>query len=577
MATLQERPSDDGLAAHRTAESITVDVPSSDKPDESKIYDLVIVGYGPAGVTAANFAAQLGLETLIVERETDIFPRQRAIACDDEVLRIFQSIGLVDKIRATMHEGLTMTFVTAKGKEILRLAPEISDNGYYQQNFFHQPWLEQELRAGVARRAETITMLSGWEAFDVTNHTENATVEIRKPGTSESFAVRGRYVLGCDGGSSPIRKALGFAMGGTSYPDKWFDVQGELLRRVPGTPHFKFICDPVRPGVDCPCPGGMHRYEWRCAQSEDIGHMQKHDVLWPMLKEFSAKASDEPDAGIDESHVRIERTWDYTFHVRNAAEWRIGRVMLLGDAAHIMPPFAGQGMSAGIRDSANIVWKIKMVLDGVVRPEFLDTYQAERQKHVAEMTKYSQLLGSIVLVENKALATIRNWALRLMRRIPGIKAYTMSMKAKPAPAISAGFVSSARGRNTPTGTPFPNIDVGTPTGRMLSDDALGFGFRVLGLDCDPREHLPAEAIEAWERLGAEFMRIRTGTLIVGPGEIGDPVGRLYEWFKKYGNAKVAIVRPDHMVYGVDSDNVSLIPPFVGSDARRRSDAAAHRR
>ncbi len=567
MSTTHERSSDNGLAAHRSAAPTAADVPNSERPDESTVYDLIIVGYGPAGVTAANFAAQLGLKTLIVERETDVFPRQRAIACDDEVLRIFQSIGLIEQIRSTMHEGLTMTFVTPKGKEILRLTPEISDNGYYQQNFFHQPWLEGELRAGVGRRADTMTMLAGWEAFHVANDEAEATVDIRKPGTTESFTVHGRYVLGCDGGSSPIRKALGFDMGGTSYPDKWLDVQGELLKRVPGTPHFKFICDPVRPGVDCPCPGGMHRYEWRCKQAEDTDHMQKRDVLWPILKEFSAKATDDPNAGIDESHLRIERTWDYTFHVRNSAKWKIGRVMLLGDAAHIMPPFAGQGMSAGIRDAANIVWKVKMVLDGAAAPELLDTYQDERQKHVAEMTKYSQLLGSIVLVENKLLAALRNGVLRAMRHVPGLKAYTMSMKAKPAPPIRAGFVSSASSRRSPTGTPFPNVDVGTSRGRMLSDDALGFGIRVLGLDCDPREHMSADAVAGWEKLGAEFVRIRTGTLMVGPGEIGDPVGRLYEWFQTYNKAKVAIVRPDHMVYGVDSDGVSLVPPFAATSER----------
>lgn len=541
-------------------------------PDENKIYDLIIVGYGPSGETAANFAAQLGLETIVVEREEDLFTRQRAIALDDEVMRIFQSLGIVEPIRATMHEGLTMTFVTPKGKEILRLAPEITDNGYWQQNFFHQPWLEAELRVGVASRAEKTTLVMGWEANDVVNGTNEVTVSISKvddPSTHRT--IRGRYVLGCDGGSSPIRKALGFDMGGASYPDKWFDVQGELLQRVPGTPHFKFICDPKRPGVDCPCPGGMHRYEWRMPPGENAEEIAGNKV-WPILKDFSKMATDQPDAGIDESFLDIKRTWDYTFHVRNCEKWKVGRVFLLGDAAHIMPPFAGQGMSAGVRDAANIVWKIKMVLDGIADDAILDTYQDERQKHVAQMTKYSQMLGSIVMVKSRPLAALRNGILRVMRHVPGLKAYTLSMKAKPAPAISTGFISAARGKKTPTGLPFPNVDVGTPRGRMLSDDALGYGIRVLGLDADPRTVLSPEAVTGWEKLGAEFVTIRSGTLIVGEGEIGDPVGRLYEWFKKHNNAKVVIVRPDHIVYGVDSDGVSLTPPHV---AAHRLARAAH--
>lgn len=532
---------------------------------DEQLYDVAIVGLGPSGVTAANFAGMLGLRTIVIEKDADVFPRQRAIALDDEVMRIFQSIGLVEPIRATMHEGLTMTFVTNRGKEFLRLAPEISDNGYWQQNFFHQPWLEAELRKGAARFSSQVEILLGWSADAVVNHDDHATVDIVAVDGDDRRSIRARYVLGCDGGSSAIRKSLGFDMGGVSYAEQWMDVQGELLERVPGTPHFKFICDPQRPGVDCPCPGGMHRYEWRIPKDEDPVESQRREVLWPTLKAFSKMATSDPGGGIDESHLDIQRTWEYTFHVRNCERWKIGRVFLLGDAAHIMPPFAGQGMSAGMRDAANILWKMRLVLDGRADEELLDTYQDERQKHVAEMTKFSQALGGIVMIKNPVLARLRDLAFLAIRRVPGLRQYTLSMKARPAPAISAGFVSPDRGRRSATGRPFPNVDVGTKDGRMLIDDALGYGLVVLGMDCDPRDVLPAHTVEGWERLGARFVRIRSGTLLVGESEIGDPVGRLYDWFLSH-RSRVAVVRPDRMVYGVDGAGVDLTPPHVTAKA-----------
>jgi 3-(3-hydroxy-phenyl)propionate hydroxylase len=305
----------------------------------------------------------------------------------------------------------------------------------------------------------------------------------------------------------------------------------------------------------------MHRYEWRIPKDEDPVKSQEPSVLWPTLKEFSKMATTDPDAGIDESYLDIKRTWEYTFHVRNCEKWKIGRVFLLGDAAHIMPPFAGQGMSAGIKDAANVVWKIKLVLAGRARAELLDTYQDERQKNVQDMTTYSRVLGALVMVRSPLVSKARDAILLTCRRIPGIRQYLLSLKGRPLPAIRTGFVCSARDRKAPTGKPFPNVDVGTVNGRMLLDDAIGYGVVVLGLDCDPRERLSRAAVEGWERLGARFMRIRSGTLIVGEDEIGDPVGFLYDWFQEH-QARVAVIRPDRMVYGVDAPGIDLAPPFV---------------
>lgn len=533
---------------------------STNSPTPTGVYDLIIVGYGPSGVTAANLAAMQGLRIAIVEKDTDVFPRQRAISCDDEVMRVFQSIGLVGPIRATMHEGVTSKFVTSKGKEILSLASSITHNGYHQRNFFHQPHLEGELRKGILRYPELVDLFLGHEAVAVENSQDTATVIIKSTIDGTDVALEGKYVFACDGGSSTIRKSLGIKMEGTSLPDPWFDVQGETLQPMQGTPYFKFICDPKRPGVDCPCPGGMHRFEWRINKGDDVKEMSAK--VWSVINDLARKGSGNPSLQVNEENLDVKRTWQYTFHVRRATQWRMGRVFLLGDAAHIMPAFAGAGMASAIRDTFNLVWKVKAVIDGRASESLLDTYEEEREPHAAAITKYAEKLGKIVQVKNPVLASLRNSYYRTIRHIPGLKSYTNSMKGKPVPGFQSGFVARPNRQKTPVGRTFPNYDVGTENGRMLIDDYLGQDLCILGLNADPRTLLSPSEVSAWEAWGARFIRIRTGTLVVGHDEVGDPVGRLWEWFQKNNNAQLAIVRPDRIVYGVDSDNVDLSPKFT---------------
>ncbi|OIH83215.1 hypothetical protein BLJ79_16645 [Arthrobacter sp. UCD-GKA] len=543
-------------------------------PAGDLIYDLVIVGYGPSGVTAANLAILKGMRIAVVEKDTEVFPRQRAISCDDEVMRVFQTIGLVAPIRATMHEGVTSTFVTSKGKTLLSLASTITHNGYHQRNFFHQPYLESELRKGVLRREDLADLYFGAEVLSVEDGPDFALVTSKDVATGETQTLRGKYVLACDGGSSSVRKSLGLAMEGKSLPDPWFDVQGEALGKMPGSPHFKFVCDPKRAGVDCPCPAGMHRYEWRLNPDEDPTEITENGKVWDTISRLAQKTTGNPSVSIDERDLEMKRTWRYVFQVRRAANWRSGRILLVGDAAHLMPAFAGAGMASAIRDTVNVVWKIHEVLAGRAADTLLDTYQQERGPHVEAFTKYAEKLGRIVQVKSPVLALLRNAYYRTLRHIPGLRAYTTTMKGKPVPGFSEGFVAASTNKKTPAGRTFPNVDVGTEHGRMLIDDYIGYNFAVFGLDEDPRTLLDAEEVRAWERLGARFIRIRTGTLLAGTDEVGDPVGRLWEWFQSHKNARLAVVRPDHIVYGVDTDEVRLIPDHLKQTAR--SSTGAHR-
>ncbi|MCT7660344.1 FAD-dependent monooxygenase [Mycobacterium deserti] len=389
---------------------------------EISVYDVVIVGFGPSGAAAANAAGGLGLHTLVIERDLAIFERQRAIALDDEALRVIRGLGLYDEVTAHMHLGVTARFVGLDGKPFLATPAEpTAYTGHSLTNFFHQPSLERALRDGLKRYA-AVEIKAGWTAQFVDQDSDGVTLRLGND-DGDRRDVRAQYVLACDGGSSSLRKQLGVAFAGTSYAEQWIDVQALVKRPLHRDPHFDFVCSPDRPGVRCPCPGGYYRWEWRVNPGEDAEAMLDEDNVWKLLAE----------EGVTPDDVDIARTWSYTFHVRKAQQWRVGRVLLLGDAAHVMPPFAGQGISGAFRDAANVVWKLEAVVRGRASDDLLDTYQTEREPHHDAMTHRAVTFGRIVMTSNHTIARLRDRAFRAATKIPGVMAALLRRFGAPTP------------------------------------------------------------------------------------------------------------------------------------------------
>lgn len=510
---------------------------SPDPSTDVRGYDLVIIGFGPAGATAANLAGQLGLRTLVVERDPDVFPRQRAIAMDDQALRVIRDIGLYDEVTARMHMGVTARFIGVDGRPILTTPTQPSEEcGDPPANFFHQPWLEASLRGGVTRFG-TVEVLLGYEGRYLEQDDGSVGLELLAVTESEPHRrVRASYVLACDGGSSPTRKSLGVEFAGNSYSELWMDVQARLRRPLDFAPHFDFICDPERPGVRCPCPGGYFRWEWRINPGETPEHMLSPENIWSMLEA----------EGVTPDDIEIQRTWTYTFHVRKAAQWRIGRVLLAGDAAHVMPPFAGQGISGAIRDVANVVWKIGDVLAGRADSSLLETYQSERQAHHDFMTRRAELFGRIVMPPNRVVARVRDILLRSTSRTP-LGRSIVDRLAQP-PALGPGFTDRSGTRNRAVGHLLKSATVASPgIEQHRIDAALGPGWAILGLAQAPSVAVPHHILAAWNIFDPQLITIRPGTSVVGSGEIGDPVGELWDWMRDRG-IRFAIVRPDRYVH-----------------------------
>lgn len=519
---------------------------------DEQVYDVAIVGYGPAGVTAANLAGQLGLRTVVVERDADVFPRQRAISIDAESLRIIRNLGLYEAATATMHCGTTIQFTGLDGNPFLSVLPIPTEHCVETQaNFFHQPWLEAVLREGV-QRWPSVTVKCGWEYQDMSQSDDLVSLRVANVGTDEHTTLHARYLLACDGGSSVVRKQLGVTFAGDSYSEQWMDVQAKVKRPLNRSPHFQFVCLPERPGVRCPCPGGYYRWEWRINKDEDAEQLLTSERVWQIL------AQD----GITPDDVEIARMWNYTFHVRKCQQWRVGRVMMVGDAAHVMPPFAGQGCSGAFRDAANLMWKIEAVLRGRADDTLLDTYQAEREPHHDAMSASAVRIGRIVMPPNRIAARVRDGVLRLVQRLPGVEKALSVAILRPAP-LTQGFLAlpAKRKKTNTVGHLIKAVTVAEPEVHLVPiDEALGIGWAILGLNATADE-LPEGFVKAWQRFEPRYLTVRPGTSVVTDGEIGDPSGQLWQWMTR-SNARFVIVRPDRYVYATAATALDLPSPAL---------------
>lgn len=329
--------------------------------------DVAVVGLGPVGGVLAVLLAAAGLDVAVIEPSPAVFPVPRAVALDDEVLRFLASVpglptlALVGRPRAE--------FTTASGRLLAALDFDGSRNGQPGLAFFHQPSLESALRA----------LLAPHLVVDAVTSLQQSSSSLSL-GLASGAVMEARYVVGCDGASSTVRRLLGIDFPGRTLARPWLvvDAVGEPIADT-----FRYICDPARPAVSMPVPGG-HRWEWMCVA---------------------------PYSPPIPPSLTVTRSVEYTFSARSASSWRVGRVLLAGDAAHTMPPFAGQGLGAGLRDVSALWWRlVAAVRSGV---DSLDEYETERRPHVRTMTRTALLAGAVVQTQSRAGAAAVRGALRL--------------------------------------------------------------------------------------------------------------------------------------------------------------------
>ena len=366
--------------------------------------DVLVVGLGPVGAAMAALLARRGVTVIALERDRTIYPLPRAVHFDHEIMRVFQELGVADEVARHSRPNPGYEFRAADGQLLLSFAPELdAPCGWASGYMFHQPSLEIALRDILAVEP-TAEMRIGWRFEGLEQDARGVTAWATGPGGPTP--LRARYLIGCDGGASPVRRALGIGLADYGFDEPWLVVDAKVQ---PGarTPELNIqICDPERP-ITCVLSGpGRHRWEFMLLPGEQPEDLQQDEVIERLIAPFGC------------GPLEIERSAVYRFHGLVAEHWRAGRVLLAGDAAHQTPPFAGQGMCSGIRDAANLAWKLEAVLAGEADAGLLDTYQPEREPHARALIELAIGMGRVVCALDRQAAAARDRDM-LARRAAG--------------------------------------------------------------------------------------------------------------------------------------------------------------
>jgi 3-(3-hydroxy-phenyl)propionate hydroxylase len=417
-------------------------------------HDVVIVGYGPVGAVLANLLGRRGVDVAVFEPALDVYHLPRAAHFDDEVMRVFQAVGLADTVLPSTTPVRGMDFVTADRSVLFGFASADRPrrHGWEPGYLFHQPDLERALRAGVDA-LPSVSVHLGTEVVELRPGTDEVVVEVSDVASGEQRSVTAAFVVGCDGARSTVRRSVGVGLDDLGFDQPWLVVDTMLLdgagARLPD--RVLQVCDPARPSTFVPSAGAHRRWEFMAVGDEGADELLAPGTVAALLAPWVEVGRD----------VEVVRSAVYSFHALVARRWRAGRVLLAGDAAHQMPPFLGQGMCAGIRDAANLAWKLALVLDGA-RDALLDSYQAEREPHVRAVIELAVSLGGIIQTTDPTVAAARDASFRSTGGAPPDGA--------GLPPVGYGV---AWGDDPAVGRPYPQAHVG-------DDDALGDGFAVVG-------------------------------------------------------------------------------------------------
>lgn len=501
--------------------------------------DVLIVGLGPTGASAAGLLAQRGLRVMAFDRLPGLYPLPRAVGLDHEVMRTMQEFGIAERLARYIEPYRPSAYHGMKGQLIKRLdaAPPPFRMGWAPNYVFDQPAFENEIRARL-RELPRVQLEFPVEVKSTGQDSERVWADIEIGGRTRR--VTARYLLACDGGSSPIRKSLGIEFEDLGFDEPWLVVDiivsDEKVKELPQT-QVQY-CEAGRPSTFVTCTGNHRRWEIMLLPGDSLSADFPEEELWPLLSRWI-----KPHEG------KLWRAAAYRFHGLIAREWRRGRILLAGDSAHMTPPFMAQGMAQGIRDAHNLAWKLARVIRDRAPAQLLDTYQIERRPHVEATTRAAIALGRVICERDPDRAHARDASL-LAEQGGEIKT---TIRQNMIPGLQHGLFAEG----TPgAGELFPQPTVHhAATGRSVWLDELT-GSRVRVVTAAP---LTAQEAAAFEALLAKL----DGCLVSLAPEatagirVREESGCLGSWMKELGCC-VVIVRPDHYVYATATTAVEAL-------------------
>ncbi|MFF3374118.1 bifunctional 3-(3-hydroxy-phenyl)propionate/3-hydroxycinnamic acid hydroxylase [Streptomyces sp. NPDC002680] len=476
----------------------------------------MIVGAGPVGVTAALLLARRGVRTVVLERHQDVYPLPRAVAMDDEVRRVLQAAGVGEEFAAIARPAAGLRLLDARHRVMAEFRRSAHGrHGYPQTSMFDQPELERLLRDALAERPEC-ELRGGVEVTGIGTDTTGPVCVTYRDDHGE-HQLWAEAVLGCDGANSLTREAIGAVWEDLRFEERWtvIDVRTKLpVRCWEGVDQ---VCDPDRPATFMRVGEDRYRWEFRLRDGQE----PVRELVAPWL------------APSYDGDFEVVRETQYTFRARVADRWRGGRVFLLGDAAHLTPPFVGQGLCSGLRDAHNLTWKLARVLQQGGDERLLDTYESERKPHARHVVRLAVAMGWAMTGGQDGAAALRRRLLTAACRIPGL---TEAAGRDLSPPLTAGPLVRRRARRAGrlVGTHCPQPWAGTDGRRVRLDELLGDSFTVLTAT-DPGPSLTALA----HGLGVRALPVT---------DLGDD-GTLAAWLRA-GRADAVLLRPDRVVLDI---------------------------
>ncbi len=502
-------------------------------------FDVAIVGMGPVGGVLACLLGAKGHRVVVFERHLAPYPLPRAVHFDHEAARILQACGLGPELETLSEPADVYEWRNARGDVLLRFAGDgLGPSGWPFANMFWQPDLEAKIERAVCAHP-SVSVRRGWQVEDLRQGAGDVTLDVRRVATAELgngptdstpigelSPVVARYVVGCDGANSTIRALLGVEMTDLGFYFDWLIVDVALHTPRVFEPSNYQICDPRRPTTVVSGGPGRRRWEFMRLPHETIDELNDESRAWEFLEPWNVLPH----------NATLERHAVYTFQAKWVEDWRRGRTLLAGDAAHLTPPFAGQGMCAGLRDAANLAWKLDALLAGAATESLLDAYSGERATNVRGFIEFAVALGEIICVADESEAAERDAAMsgsgdQAMPEIPGI---TSGIIAPDDPLAGSLFI---QGR------------VQLAEHVALFDDLVGAGWRLITLDPSVATGITDVEREWFSSLGGR---------IVALGDDVDDVDGTYEsWFQRHG-VRTALQRPDFYLFGAADDASALL-------------------
>lgn len=496
---------------------------------KQEMLDVAIVGYGPVSKLLATLLGQKGWKVGVYERFSEPYPLPRAVHLDDEIARILQSI-IPEKELERIFEPVPDLYEWRNAKHQLLLGLDFSQfgvSGWPGHIFFSQPELEEVMDAA-CRKQPSVSVHMGNEAVGLSEFEDHVELIVKDIHGIET-QVTAKYVVGCDGANSFVRLNMEHTITDRGFAADWLVVDIVPPADKEWTPMNLQLCDPARPTTVVSGGPGRRRWEFMALPGETKEDLNKEEVAWRLLEPWD----------ITPTNSKLERHAVYTFKARWVDEWRKGRLIVAGDAAHLTPPFMGQGMCSGLRDSTNLAWKLDLILSGKTEDSLLDTYTRERKPHNQAVVEAALFLGETICVTDPEAAKERDEVF-----------FSGSVPPFPDfPSLTEGilFQQEKTKDNTFAGKLSFQSQVSYQGKTGLFDDLFGNGWMIISPVDNPKKVLNENQIQFLENLGTEFIEI-SDKLKSGNNIAVDIDGKYKEYFNQTG-LEALVVRPDFYLFG----------------------------